>query len=76
MPQAIRCIAKARIFKYIENFANKKWKFQMKKFGSFHISAQNIYCGYLLEPPRRGGSNKVPQAMFMSRNGKIDVYLC
>ena len=27
----------------------------------FHISAQNIDCGYSLEPPRRGGSNKYPQ---------------
>ena len=40
----------------------------------FHISAQNIDCGYLLEPPRRGssneyhnrrgGSNEYPQSMF------------
>ena len=34
----------------------------------FHISAQNINCGYSLEPPRRGGSNKYPQSMFLSRN--------
>ena len=26
----------------------------MKNSGSFHVSAQNIDCGYLLEPPRRG----------------------
>ena len=31
---------------------------------SFLISAQNIDCGYLLEPPRRGGSNEYPQSMF------------
>ena len=30
----------------------------------FRISAQNIDCGYSLEPPRRGGSNKYPQSMF------------
>ena len=24
----------------------------------FHISAQNIDCGYSLEPPLRGGSNE------------------
>ena len=30
----------------------------------FHISAQNIDCGYPLEPPRRGGSNEYPQSMF------------
>ena len=42
----------------------------------FQISAENIDCGYLLEPPRRGGSNKYPQSMFLSRNKKIDVYPC
>ena len=25
---------------------------------------KNIYCGYSLEPPRRGGSNEYPQYMF------------
>ena len=28
------------------------------------ISAQNIDCMYLLEPPRRGGSNEYPQSIF------------
>ena len=36
----------------------------------FLISAQNIDCGYSLEPPRRGGSNEYPQSMFLSRNKK------
>ena len=43
---------------------------------SFHISAQNIDVGYSLKPPRRGGSNKYPQSMFLSRNMKINVYPC
>ena len=30
----------------------------------FLISAQNIDCGYSLEPPLRGGSNEYPQSMF------------
>ena len=30
----------------------------------FLISAQNKDCGYLLEPPRQGGSNEYPQSMF------------
>ena len=42
----------------------------------FHISAQNIDCGYSLEPPRRGGSNEYPQSMFLSRNKKNYVYPC
>ena len=32
--------------------------FQIKNSNIFHISAQNIDCGYSLEPPRRGGSNE------------------
>ena len=30
----------------------------------FLISAQNIDCGYSLEPPHQGGSNEYPQSMF------------
>ena len=36
----------------------KNENFQMKKSDIFHINAQNIDCGYSLEPPRRGGSNE------------------
>ena len=43
----------------------KNEKFQMKNYDIFHISAQNIDCGYSLEPPRRGGSNEYPQSMFL-----------
>ena len=39
-------------------------KFQIKNSDIFHISAQNIVCGYSLEPPQRGGSNEYPQSMF------------
>ena len=48
----------------------------MKYPGIFHISAQNIDCGYSLEPPRRGGSNEYPQSMFLSKNKKNSVYPC
>ena len=50
--------------------------FQIKNSDIFHISAQNIDCGYSLEPPRRGGSNKYPQSMFLSRNKKNNAYPC
>ena len=58
------------------------WKFhlqktenlQIKNSDIFHISAQNIDCGYSLEPPRRGGSNGYPQSMFLSRKKKNNVY--
>ena len=48
----------------------------MKTSSSFHISDQKIDCGYLLEPPRRGGSNGYPQSKYLSRNKKINVYPC
>ena len=50
--------------------------FQTKNSNIFRISAQNIDCGYSLEPPRRGGSNEYPQSMFLSRNKKNNVYPC
>ena len=67
-------IMKTRLFKYIENFITKNWKFSDKNSDIFHISVQNIDCGYSLEPPRRGGSNEYPQYMFLSRNMKNNVY--
>ena len=42
----------------------KTINFQIKNSDIFHISAQNIDCGYSLEPPRRGGPNEYPQSMF------------
>ena len=38
---------------------------------NFLIFAQNIDCGYTLEPPHRCGSNEYPQSMFSSKNKKI-----
>ena len=74
--KAVLPITKTRLFKYNENFTIKNENFQMKNSGSFHSSAQNIYCGYLLEPPTRGGSNEYSQSMFLNRNKKINVYPC
>ena len=54
----------------------KTESFQIKNLIFFHISAQNIDCGYSLDPPRRGGSNDCPQSMFLSRNKKNNVYPC
>ena len=70
-------ITKTRLFKYIEHFDCKKnpENFQIKTL-YFYISAQNIDCGYSLEPPRRGGSNEHLQTMFLSRNKKNNVYPC
>ena len=38
------------------------------------MSAQNIDCGYSLEPPRRGGSNEYPQSMFWAEIWKISEF--
>ena len=65
-------ITKTRLFKYIENFTTIKIEnFQIKNLDIFHMSAQNIDCGYSLEPPRRGGSNEYPQSTFGTEIRKI-----
>ena len=47
---------------YTEIFlALKIENFQLKKFDSFLIFAQNVDCGYTLE--LRGGSNGYPQSV-------------
>ena len=49
---------------YRKFYHQKIKNFQIKIRIFFHISAQNIDCGYSLEPPRRGGSNEYPPSMF------------
>ena len=52
------------------NFDPLKPHFYIVKLGFtgvyiiFLIFAQNIDCGYSLEPPQRGGSYEYPQSMF------------
>ena len=53
------------IFKVVKNE-----NFHQKNLDIFRIFAQNIDCGYMLEPPRRGGSNEYPQSMVWSKNKK------
>ena len=70
-------ITKTRLFKYTEILPPKNENFQIKNSDNFfHISVENIDCGYSLEPPRRGGSNEYPQSMFLSRSKKNNVYPC
>ena len=66
--QTLRKRAYANILKFSPQ---NIWKFSDKNSDIFHISAQNIYCGYTLEPPRRGGSNEYPQSMFWAKIRKI-----
>ena len=46
----------------------------MKISDIFHISAQNIECGFSLDPPQWGGSNEYPQSMFWAEIRKKNVY--
>ena len=55
------------IHTYTKHLTPKIENFQIKNANIFLISAQNIDCGYSLEPPRRGGSNEYPQSMFLSK---------
>ena len=70
-------LTKTSPFKYTEHFTTNKMKIFGSKFRFFfHISAQNIDCGYSLEPPQRGGSNEYSHSMFLRRNKKNNVYPC
>ena len=63
------------------NFDPLKPHFYIVKLGFigvyiiFLTFAQNIDCGYSLEPPRRGGSNEYPQSMFWAEIWKISEFL-
>ena len=46
-------ITKTCLLQYTENFTTKNENFQTKNSDIFHISAQNINCGYSIEPPHR-----------------------
>ena len=61
---------KTCLFKILKILPQKK----KKKKDILHIFAENIDCGYPLEPPLRGGSNAYPQSMLLSRNKKNNVY--
>ena len=57
------CYTDFSIVVKLENFHFKNVEF-------FLIFAQNIDCGYTLEPPRQDGSNEYPQSMFWNKNKK------
>ena len=50
-PLKMGLIMQTCLFKYTENFTTKNENFRLKKSDIFHISAQNIDCGYSLELP-------------------------
>ena len=66
---------------YLYNFDPLKPHFYIVKLGFtvvyiiFLISAQNIDCGYSLEPPHWGSYNKYPQSIFWAEIWKISDFL-
>ena len=61
---------------YTEIFSAVKIEnFIRKNFDIFNIFAQNIDCGYTLEPPRRGGSNEYHNLCFGAKIRKIGIPL-
>ena len=70
MPHPLLIFSQSITKTCLYNFDPLKPHFYIVKLGFagvyiiFLISAQNIDCGYSLEPPRRGGSNEYPQSMF------------
>ena len=76
LKKGIFTITKTRLFKYMENFTSRNWKFSDKNLWLFSYFSLNIDCGYSLEPPRRGRSNGYPQSMFSRKNKKNNVYRC
>ena len=57
-----------RLCNLLRFFFSWKKSFLMKILICFIIIAQNINCGYTLEPPH--GSNEYPQFMFQRKNKK------
>ena len=63
-------ITKTRLFKYIENFTSKNWKFSDKKKSVSYFCSKHNNNRCSLEPHQGGGSNECPQSMFSSKNKK------
>ena len=49
--------------------------FLLKNIDTLLLCVQNIDCGYMLELPLRGGSNRYPQFMFLIKNKKNGIPL-
>ena len=64
----LRTLLKQAYSNILKILPPKTENFQIKILILFHISAQNIDCGYSLEPPR--------YSQFLSRNKKNNVYPC
>ena len=64
-------ITKTQLFNILKISPPQTENFQIKKSDIFHISAQNIECGYSLEAVLTRTHN-----LCLSRNSKNNVYPC
>ena len=69
--QILKSLRKQAYSNILKILPPKNENFQIKIQIFFLISAQNIDCGYALEPPRRGGSNEYVQSMFWAEIRKL-----
>ena len=61
---------------YTENLkVVKNENFSVEKNDIFFIFAQNIDCGYTLQPLHRVGSNEYPQSMILAEISRIVISL-
>ena len=71
VPDHLLSLQKHAYSSILKTFQQKNENFPIKNSDISLISAQNINCGYSLEPPQRGGSNEYPQSMFWAEIRKI-----
>ena len=69
MVSAWLSITKTRLFKYIENFTSKNWKFSGKKVWYFSYICLKHRLWVLVRT-----DNEYPQSIFLSSNKKNNVY--
>ena len=73
--QHMICITKTILFKYIENFTAKNWKFSGKKL--WYISCICLkHRLWVVVRAASPSSDGYPQSMFLSRNKNNNVYPC
>ena len=64
---SLRKHAYSNVLKILQSKKEGKFSDKNSDIFFFNIPAQNIDCGYSLEPPRRGGSNEYTQSMFLAK---------
>ena len=69
--KSYRALRKRAYSNIKKNLSPKTETFQIKNSDIFHISAQNIDCGYSLEPPRLGGFTSIHNLCFWTELRKI-----